>query len=227
MRPHAFQLFADAAYAPDRDTAHRELVTELTRPEYARALPNPLLEFLGDVWDEFLAWVNSLNALAPNLGWLAVLAVAAAVAAVLVLFVRPRLALRSAPADRAGAVVGLDTSLSAADYRARADRALVAADYATAVLDRFRALVVRAEERSLLDPQPGRTATEVSSALGLTFGPEAPGLARAADLFNAVHYGHHEPSAADARMLAGLEERLSAAAPGGAADVAGNLAVPR
>lgn len=213
-------------YDPDRGTATRDLARELARREYAQAIPNPILEFLRRLWSDFLAWVDSLNALAPNLGWLVVLLVLAAAIAVVVLFVRPRLRRRAAAPATAGAPVGLDAALDAAGYRRRAERALLSADHATAVLERFRALVARAEERTLLDPQPGRTATEVADALGRSFGDAAPELRRAGVLFNAVHYGHHEPTAADARWLAALEDRLSTAAPTTDADDA-PLAVPR
>ncbi|WP_372697918.1 DUF4129 domain-containing protein [Arthrobacter sp. JSM 101049] len=212
-------------YDPDRETATGDLARELSRTEYAQALPNPILEFLGRLWDDFVAWVESLNALAPNLGWLVVLLVLAAVVAAIVLFVRPRWHRTAATPAADGAPVGLDAALGAEAYRRRADRALLAADYATSVLERFRALVARAEERTLLDPQPGRTATEVSAALGRAFGADAGDLQQAAALFNAVHYGHHEPTPGDARWLAGLEERLSTAtASDGAAPT---LAVPR
>lgn len=214
------------AYDPDRDTATRDLAHELARREYAQAVPNPVLEFLARLWADFLAWVDSLNALAPNLGWLVVLLALAAVIAAVMLFVRPRLRRRPAGAPQAGAPVGLDAALDAAGYRLRAERALLSADYATAVLERFRAVVAGAEERTLLDPQPGRTATEVALALGASFGESAPELRRAATLFNAVHYGHHEPTADDARWLAGVEERLSTASASRPGHDAA-LAVPR
>ncbi|WP_417218896.1 DUF4129 domain-containing protein [Arthrobacter sp.] len=216
-----------AVYDPDRDTATRDLARELARREYAQALPNPVLEFLASLWSDFLAWVDSLNSLAPNLGWLVVAAALAAVIAVVVLFVRPRLRRRAGAATQPeGAPVGLDAALDAAAYRLRAERALLSADHSTAVLQRFRALVARAEERTLLDPQPGRTATEVALALAVPFGGEAPQLRRAAALFNAVHYGHHEPTASDARWIAEFEDRLATAAPTAHQHDA-TLAVPR
>lgn len=212
-------------YLPDRDEATGDLVRELGRQEYAQALPNPIVVFLKEVWANFVQWVDSLNALAPNLGWLVVLLALAIVITLIVLFARPRLQRRARRAQEAGAAVDLDDALGAADYRRRADRAFLAADYATAILERFRALLARAEERTLLDPQPGRTATEVSTALGLTFGGEASALHEAAMLFNTVHYGHHEPTAEDARWLAGLEDQLSTATPA-AAPAESGLVVP-
>ncbi|MGP5073246.1 DUF4129 domain-containing protein [Arthrobacter rhombi] len=213
-------------YFPDRDEATGDLVQELARQEYARALPNPLVVFLKRVWGDFLQWVESLNALTPNLGWLVVLLALAIVITLIILFARPRLQRRARRAQTAGAAVDLDASLSAQDYRRRADRAYLAADYATAVLERFRALLARAEERTLLDPQPGRTASEVSTSLGLAFGEMASALHAAATLFNTVHYGHHEPTAEDVRWLAELEEQLSTATPGSAPTTPG-LVVPR
>ncbi|MDN6300017.1 MAG: DUF4129 domain-containing protein [Micrococcaceae bacterium] len=225
--PSALPLLLQAPhYLPDRDEATGDLTRELARQEYAQAMPNPIVVFLKQVWADFVQWVDSLNALAPNLGWLVVLLALAILITLVVLFARPRLQRRARTAQEAGAEVDLDATLGAEDYRRRADRAFLAADYATAVLERFRALLARAEERTLLEPRPGRTATEVSTALGQAFAGESPALREAARLFNAVHYGHHEPSAEDARNLTTLEDRLSTATPSAArADPA--VVVPR
>lgn len=226
MSPTLPGLLQAPFYDPDRDAATGALVRELGRPEYAQALPNPIVAFLQRLWTSFLQWVESLNSLAPNLGWLVVLLALAIAITLIVLFVRPRLQRRARLAQEAGAMVGLDASLGAVDYRRRAERAFLAADHATAVLERFRALLARAEERTLLDPRPGRTATEVSTELGIVFGAEAEQLRQAAMLFNTVHYGHHEPTAQDARWLASLEERLSDATPA-TAPAQPSLEVPR
>lgn len=217
---------AVAVYDPTQEQAHRDLSTELAQPEYADALPNPILEFLGRVWAAFLDWVSGLNGIQPNLGTLVVVLLLLGVVAVAVLVVRPRLRRHAVPA---AAAVGLDTTLRAEDYRARAARAQAAADFSTACLERFRALVRHAEERAFLDPQPGRTASEVSSMLAAVFPARAQPLHGAADLFNAVHYGDHEATAADAARLAALDAELATAAPSDHAPAGdpARLAVPR
>ncbi|MEE1620318.1 DUF4129 domain-containing protein [Zafaria sp. J156] len=219
------RLLADAVWEPGLDEARRELVDELSRREYADATPNPIVEFLQRAWEAFLEWIDSLNSLQANLGSVVVLVAVAVIVAVAVLFVRPRLRRSAAPP---AAEVGVDTALGAQDYRQRAAAAAVVHDWPTACLERFRAIVRSAEERTLLDEQPGRTAFEVSMRLEAVFPQQAEELDRAALLFNEVHYGFHPASAGDWNAVSALDAALEAAVPStvGAAGRSA-LAVPR
>ncbi|GER24345.1 hypothetical protein NCCP1664_28400 [Zafaria cholistanensis] len=197
-------------YRPAADEARRQLAEELARAEYAQARPNPLLGFLEDLWRGFASWVEGLNGIGPNLGTAAVLAAAIALVVLAVAVVRPRLNRRAA-APAPG--LGLSPSLTAGDYRARAARAAAAGDWSTAYVERFRALVLAAEERTLLDPQPGRTAFEATGGLGSLFPDHAPALARAATAFNALRYGDHRATSAELAALASLDDAVAAARP--------------
>ncbi|GAA3683206.1 hypothetical protein GCM10023081_21410 [Arthrobacter ginkgonis] len=212
MSPSAFRVLphSQGAYQPDADDARNQLAEELARAEYAQARPNPLLGFLHDLWQGFLSWFEGLNGLGPNLGTAVVLAAAVALVLLAVAVMRPRLN-RRAPVQEPG--LGLSPRLTAGDYRARAERAAAGGDWSTAYVERFRALVLAAEERTLLDPQPGRTAFEATGRLGTLFPEQGAALARAATLFNALRYGDHRATSAEHAVLASLDDALAAARP--------------
>jgi len=212
MSPSAFPALArwQEAFQPDAGDARNQLAEELARAEYAQARPNPLLGFLDDLWQGFLSWFEGLNGLGANWGTAVVLAAAVALVLLAVAVVRPRLN-RRAPVPEPG--LGLSPRLAAADYRARAERAAAAGDWSAACVERFRALVLAAEERTLLDPQPGRTAFEATGRLGSLFPEQAVDLARAATLFNALRYGDRRATAAEHAALASLDDALATARP--------------
>jgi hypothetical protein len=97
-----------------------------------------------------------------------------------------------------GAVMTGTTTLTAAEHRRRSETAAVTGDYATAVLERMRAITRELEERNILDTRPGRTATEVATDAGPRLTGGAGHLHDAARTFNDVVYGG---AAADADRL--------------------------
>jgi hypothetical protein len=78
---------------------------------------------------------------------------------------------------------------------------------------RFRALVRSAEDRTVLDPQPGRTADEVVLALSVPFPSEAARLDQAARTFDAVRYGNWTAGSFDYEAIATLDQHLKASKP--------------
>ena len=80
--------------------------------------------------------------------------------------------------------------------------------YDDAVLDGFRAIAKDMSDRTLLDDAPGRTAHEVSLALASPFPDHADRLARAADLFDSVRYGHRRANADQAGQVQHLDAEL-------------------
>ncbi|MBV9486516.1 MAG: DUF4129 domain-containing protein [Frankiaceae bacterium] len=97
-----------------------------------------------------------------------------------------------------GAVLSPTSTRSAAEHRQLSERAAASADYATAVLERMRAITRELEERGVLDDRAGRTATEVATDAGPRLGSVADDLPAAAQTFNDVVYGEVP---ADARLL--------------------------
>lgn len=141
--------------------------------------------------------------------WLAVLLGVGVLALVVARSVRAER--RMTGPGRGGVLDG--PSRSAAEHRAAARSALASGDAETAVLEGYRALARSAVERTLLDDLPGRTAHEVSVALGPVFPAYAGGLASAADTFDAVRYGRRPASTDAARAVVALDADLAQARP--------------
>ena len=141
----------------------------------------------------------------PVIGIVIALIIAAAV-----VIAKPRL---NPKARRAKEVFEPASVLTATDYRQRAETYVAAGNWGDAVVDRFRAMVRSAEDRAILDPQPGRTADEVARDLALPFSGEARRLGRAAATFDAVRYGNTAADAADYQAMAGVDNALEALKP--------------
>lgn len=194
---------------PGAEEARRWAAEELAKPEYREAAPS----WLSTVWQDFLDWLGSLGGSAepgaavpsPIIGIVIALVIALAV-----ILARPRL---NAAARQSRDVFESDTGLDAADFRLRAEASATSGHWEEAVVDRFRALVRAAEERTVLDPQPGRTADEVARELALPFSPQAPRLQQAAAAFDAVRYGNYSADRSDYQEMVRLDEDLAAAKP--------------
>ena len=137
--------------------------------------------------------------------------VALAVIALLV-WVLPKVRRDSRAPRSAGAVLE-DLTITARTYRDRAAKSLREGRYDDAVLDSFRAIAKDMGDRTLLDDAPGRTAHEASLALAPLFPGHADRLARAADLFDAVRYGHRRATADQAGEIQHLDAELVTARP--------------
>lgn len=202
-------MSAEPPVLPDAEEARRWAAEELAKPEYRQAAPGWLESF----WEGILEWLRSLDASSADAGPLPSSLIGIAIAVVIaagVMLARPRL---NAKVRQAREVFGMDSPLTAADYRQRAETAAAAAKWGDAVVDRFRALVRSAEDRTILNPQPGRTADEVARELALPFGAYAHRLNHAARTFDAVRYGNHPALQADYLGIAGLDAELESARP--------------
>jgi hypothetical protein len=209
--------------APDSGEARRWAVEELSKPVYRAAEPS----WLDSLWQQFAEWLRSLNSGDPGMDSgiaMPIIGVAAAVLiAVAIILVRPRLNARRKPARD---VFDATPSLTQADYRGRAAAAAARSDWRTAVVEQFRAIVRSAEERAVLDPQPGRTADEVAAQLGRAFGRHAAELGRAAGLFDAIRYGRAGATGRDHADMARLDEALGSLQPDYSNGSADRLARP-
>lgn len=119
------------------------------------------------------------------------------------------MALRERPT---GAVLE-DPHLTARDYRDRAERAWRSGDWDAALLDSYRALAASADERTLLDDVPGRTAHEIALALATPFAEHAPALGDAADRFDDVRYGDRHATREQAERVRSLDSTLARTRP--------------
>ena len=125
-------------------------------------------------WD----WLNDSLGSSGGTGfpaWTIWIAVVIGVAVVALVVLRSLRAERRMTGPRRAGVLDGPTR-SAAEHRTAARDALARGDADTAVLEAYRAIARSAEERTLLDDLPGRTAHEVAVALGPVF-PASASLA--------------------------------------------------
>lgn len=196
-----------------RDAAHDAAQAELSKSMYPK--PSPM-DLLSEWFEDLLYRLTAGAAKIPG-GWftVAVLIVLLAVAVLVAVRVARR-AMRSSRGD-APALFG-DQTLSAAEHRATAERYAAEGDWAPAVRHRVRAIARQLEENGVLDPVPGRTATELARTAGRALPALAGELGTAADTFNGVTYGEQPATEPQYRMLASLDDsvgtRRSASLPG-------------
>jgi hypothetical protein len=187
----------------DRDAAHEAAQRELGKPMYPKA---SLTDRLADWIDELLYRLADAGASLPG-GWLtlSVLLILLAIAVV----VAVRIARRTMRTNRGGghALFG-DHELSAAEHRATAEQFAAAPNWSAAIRHRLRAVARQLEETAVLDPVPGRTATELARDAGRAIPNLAPELDRAAEAFNDVTYGERPGTEAAYRMIADLDDHL-------------------
>jgi hypothetical protein len=164
--------------------ARRLAELELADPAYRAAQPGLLqkvIDWLVEQVQHALAVVSDTS---PG-GWVGILGLVT-VLVIAVLFVRWRLG----PVTRSAVVTfTVDPGTSAAQYRARAAELAAAGSWGSAVSERMRALVRAAQERGLVDSQPGWTADEVAAAVAEQLPGSRELLTAAARAFDDVRYG--------------------------------------
>ena len=169
---------------PSRDQAREWAVRELSGRAYQEARPSLINRALSWLWEHVNGWQSPHS---PGAGIGAVIAVAAA-AVVVIWAVRRAGGLHRNVRTQTGAALGA-RPMTAAQHHAAADRAGAADDWNTAVIERFRAIVRELEERTILNPQHGRTADEIAAAAASAVPPLGPQFIGAADIFDVVRYG--------------------------------------
>lgn len=209
---------------PDEEEARRWMEEELSRPVYEEAEPGlteRALAALAEWLDTVLA---GLGAADPVTGVLVLAAIAAVVLLLVVLVIRPRL--NASPAGTRP-VFDDEAPSTAVDHRRLAREAAGRSDWNEALTQLLRAMIRSAEERVVLDPVPGQTATEAASRLCAAYPADAAGIRWLAERFNEVRYGAGVATAADAARAEDLDSRLLAAAPAAAPAAGPSPAVPR
>ncbi|RKS05358.1 uncharacterized protein DUF4129 [Nocardiopsis sp. Huas11] len=203
MTPH---LAADLEVT--RDEGRRRALEELTDPLYGAQEPSLI--------DRLRAWFMELLQRLADMGggvlsgqWylVALLVVAAALVIWMIVYLRPsRSRARRVPVHEG-------RPLSAADHRTAADAHEARGEYAQAVAERLRAVSVDLEDRAVISPRAGRTATELAAETAAVLPGEAAALHEGAAIFNDVAYGDRDATADSARVLRELDGRLRAARP--------------
>ncbi|GAA3244827.1 membrane protein [Streptomyces lavendulae subsp. lavendulae] len=169
-----------------REAAREAAEHELSKPVYHQDDPGLLQRALDRFWEWIGEFLDRASGATPGggLGLLAiVLLVVLAVAALWWRLGTPR-----RTATGAGTLFD-DGPRSAADHRAAAEAHAAAGRWTEAVQERMRAVVRSLEERTLLDPRPGRTADEAAAEAAASLPGHAEDLRAAARAFDDVTYG--------------------------------------
>ncbi len=187
----------------DRDAAHDAAQRELSKPIYPRpSLTDRLLGWL----DELVFKLMTEGASLPG-GWftLSVLFLLVVVAVV----VAVRVAMRTMRTNRGGdATLFGANELTSAQHRAAAEQAAALGVWAAAIRHRLRAVARHLEETGVLNPVPGRTATELARDAGAAISGLDTELRRAAEAFNDVTYGERPGTESAYRVVADLDDHL-------------------
>lgn len=189
----------------DRDAAHDAAQHELNKAIYPRG---SVTEQLSQWLDDLLYKVMAGGASVPG-GWLTVAILLILAATAVVVAVRlARRTMRTNRGPRSGLFGALE--MTSAEHRAAAESSAARGDWASAIRHRLRAVARDLEESAVLDPVPGRTATELARDAGLVIPGLSGELRRAAVVFNDVTYGELPGTEPGYRLIADLDDHLLA-----------------
>ena len=187
----------------DRDGARDAAGNELGKPIYPSA----------SLWDRITGWFEELlyrimveGSQVPG-GWFTITILLVLLTAAVVVAVR--VAMRTMRTNRGtdAALFG-SVEMSAAQHRTAAEQAAAQGDWALAIRHRLRAVARGLEETAVLNPVPGRTATELARDAGSVIPGLSDELRRAADAFNDVTYGEQTGTESRYRVVADLDDHL-------------------
>ncbi|MER5811614.1 DUF4129 domain-containing protein [Streptomyces sp. NPDC002033] len=189
-----------------RDAAREAAERELSKPAYHQHDPGLLQRALDRLWEWLGGFLDRAAGATPG-GGLGLFAVALLVVlAVAALWWRLGTPRRTAT----GAGTLFDQGpRSAADHRTAAEAHAAAGRWTEAVQERMRALVRSLEERTLLDPRPGRTADEAAAEAATALPAHAGDLSAAARAFDEVTYGGRAGDPEAYTRLRALDETLT------------------
>ncbi|MDH6142468.1 MULTISPECIES: DUF4129 domain-containing protein [Kitasatospora] len=190
----------------ERDPAREAAREELLRPEYHRHDPSLLQRIINWIGDQLGHLLDKLGGAAGD-GWTG-LVVFLVLFALLGAALWWRLGRPGRTATTAGALFAADGPRSAAEHRAAAQRHATAAEWSAAVREQMRALIRSLEERTLLNPRPGRTADEAAREAGRQLPEHAAALADAARLFDDIAFGDRTADQTAYQRLLELDEQL-------------------
>lgn len=189
----------------DPDAAHEAAERELGKPIYPKAsLTERIIEWFEDMLYRLAAEGSSV----PG-GWLTISVLLLLLAAAVIMAIRIARRTMRTNRSRDYALFG-EHALTAAEHRSAAETSAAEGDWAAAIRHRLRAVARQLEESSVLDPVPGRTATELARDAGEALPNLSSELAAAATAFNDVTYGERAGTEAAYRMIADLDDHVRA-----------------
>ncbi|MFC9395309.1 DUF4129 domain-containing protein [Streptomyces sp. NPDC057027] len=207
-RPHGDgHTPVDISRVPAREAAEREL----SDPKYHENDPNLLQRGLNRFWE----WVDELFGAASTAtpGSVLGLVVIVVLVAALVAALWWRLGTPHRAPGTTGDSLFADGPRTARDHRTAATKHASAGRWNEAVQERMRAIVRSLEERTLLEPRPGRTADEAAAEAGRSLPAHADDLRLAARAFDDVTYGGRTADEPAYRRVEALDTALERTRP--------------
>jgi uncharacterized protein DUF4129 len=201
--------WAAAGSPPDpvtRTAAQAAAKAELSKRAYHRNDPSFIDRGIQWLGKKLLKLLQNATSHAPGhaIGLLLIVVILAAL--VVLIIARVGALHRSPHSDLA--IFGVEET-SADDHRRNAEQFAKAGQWADAIRERLRAIARELEQRGVLDPRPGRTATELSQEAGAQLPALADDLRNAASIFDRVWYGGRTATAADEEVLRRLDSRVA------------------
>lgn len=202
-------LTYEAPIDPDADTARRWLEDELSKDIYREDHSDWLQRVFDWIAKQFERLDRSTEELTVGSisgSIIAGVLFAILIAVLLYLVLGP---LRRSRRASASASVFDDDDRSASAMQASAEAAAERGDWDLAVLERFRGMVRRAENRGLVAVVPGMTAYEFVTAAAVPMSHLADDLLWSGDLFDGIRYGHASGSREAYERVGKLAEGLA------------------
>jgi Domain of unknown function (DUF4129) len=199
---------------PDADEARRQLADELANPIYA-----DVQNWISDQFRKLLDWLVGDPSPAGSLssGQLTALVITLVGLAAVAIWLSTG-GLRAE--HRLRGAVFADEERTADQLRTDAARLAAADEWASATVELFRALIRSLGERAIIEEFGGMTAHEAAAQAA----PRLPGLAdpitAAADVFDALAYGHRSGSARQYQEMLDLDAEVARTRPVLPAEVA-------
>ena len=187
----------------DRDAAHDAAQRELAKPIYPKV---SLTERFSQWLEDLLYRIAQEGSSVPG-GWFTITVLLILLTVAIVVAVR--VARRTMRTNRGGepALFG-SHELTAAAHRATAEQYAAEGNWSAAIRHRLRAVARQLEENGVLNPVPGRTATELATDARSAVPDLSDELIHAANAFNDVTYGERPGTEAAYRMIEQLDDHL-------------------
>jgi hypothetical protein len=193
-----------------REAAREAAQHELSKPIYHQNDPGLLQRTLDWLWDKVAELLDAASGATPG----GPVGLAVVIAAVVALLIALRLRLgRIRTAATATSALFDDLPRTAAEHRAAAEEHANQERWTPALQERTRAIVRDLEERTILDPRPGRTADEAAAEAGRTLPQHSARLRAAARVFDDVTYGGRPATRQSYTDLLALDTELQRSKP--------------
>lgn len=200
MRPGWLQELPDPG--PAREAAHREL----EKQAYDEARPSWTYRAVHWAIDKVQELLGKAASAVPGgrLGVLLIVLLVGGLVAIAVVTLRP--ARRRIGGQQ---LFGATGPLTATEHRSKAESLALQGAYADAVRERLRAVVRGLEERGVLDPRPGRTASEISAEAARALPAITTPMRRAATTFEQIWYGGRPADAQAYALLVAVDDEVA------------------